>query len=82
MAGFVDKIKDMWNPPEDEYDYDYENDSQVDDIISTAEDHPAAREPVKRPAVAQSNNKVVNIHATAQLQVVLVKRIKRKLLSL
>lgn len=74
MAGFVQKFKDMWNPPEDEYDYDYE-DQQQDDLLADHEDmvqEAPAREVAKR-APANSNNKVVNIHATAQLQVVLFK---------
>ena len=74
MAGFVQKFKDMWNPPEDEYDYDYE-DQQQDDLLADHEDmvqEAPAREVAKR-APANPNNKVVNIHATAQLQVVLFK---------
>ena len=74
MAGFVQKFKDMWNPPEDEYDYDYE-DQQQDDLLADHEDmvqEAPAREVAKR-APANPSNKVVNIHATAQLQVVLFK---------
>jgi len=74
MAGFVEKIKGMWNPPDDEYDYDYD-DAPQQDVTSSANDdidfH--EREPVKHVPVANSGNKVVNIHATAQLQVVLFK---------
>lgn len=72
MAGIMQKIKDMWNPPEDEYDYEYD-DAQVeeDDIITKREEH-TEREPSRRSGPS-SSNKVVNIHATAQLQVVLFK---------
>lgn len=78
MAGFVEKIKDMWNPPEDEYDdYDYEAESGE---ISDAADHKQGAEPesaqrdsIRRAPAGGSGNKVVNIHATAQLQVVLFK---------
>ena len=30
-AKFVQKFKDMWNPPEDEFD-DYDYDEQVEDV--------------------------------------------------
>ncbi len=76
MAGFVEKIKGMWNPPDDEYDYDYEDARQEDMPVSVNEDndfHEREREPAKRTTVPNSGNKVVNIHATAQLQVVLFK---------
>lgn len=74
MAGFVDKIKDMWNPPEDEYDYDYEDDQQ-EEIPTRQQEEPEIRErdTIKRTASSSGGNKVVNIHATAQLQVVLFK---------
>ena len=58
--GLVDSVKDFFNPREDEY----------EDVIretsrSHKEDHGDAR--------MSGKNKVVNIHATTQLQVVLVK---------
>ena len=74
MAGFVQKFKDMWNSPDDEY--DYEEDQAEDDMISSERDHGEMvreREAQKRAPAAQGNSKVVNIHATAQLQVVLFK---------
>lgn len=76
MAGLVQKFKDMWNPPEDEYDYDYEDGSQQDDIItSRQEERSESREPARQrtTSVSSGTSKVVNIHATAQLQVVLFK---------
>ncbi len=74
MAGFVEKIKGMWNPPEDEYDYDYDE-APSQDITSNSDDMSEIRErdTIKRSPVSSSGNKVVNIHATAQLQVVLFK---------
>ncbi|CAB1245959.1 Cell division protein SepF [Ruminococcaceae bacterium BL-6] len=78
MAGLVQKFKDMWNPPEDEYEYeeDYEN-NHGDDMIEGSENHAETmreRAAAKRAAPPQNgDNKVVNIHATAQLQVVLFK---------
>ena len=77
MAGFVEKFKDMWNPPEDEYDYDYEEDDIQEEPVQnqkqSLENDPREREAVKRVPVAGQNNKVVNIHAAAQLQVALFK---------
>ena len=77
MAGLVEKFKDMWNPPEDEYDYDYEEEDVREEPVQSQkqnlESDPREREAVKHMPVAGQNNKVVNIHATAQLQVVLFK---------
>lgn len=66
MAGLVQKFKDMWTPPEDEFDYDYDDNN--DDEITTSK-----REAKFTARASVQNNKVVNIHATAQLQVVLFK---------
>lgn len=81
MAGFVDKFKRMWDAPDDEYEYDeYGYDSQDDEIEETHtsrrnrkyddyddfSDHQPVRESSRR-------NKVVNISATAKLQVALFK---------
>lgn len=78
MPGFVEKIKDMWNPPEDEYDYDYEEEpeevsSMAGDNKQESEAEMQQREAVRRMQAINAGNKVVNIHATAQLQVVLFK---------
>ena len=82
MAGLVQKFKQMWTPPEDEYDYDFEemdmDDEEVMDEISSSsyEEEEAYQEPQResrRSSAPQSGNKVVNIHAAAQLQVVLFK---------
>lgn len=75
MAGLVEKFKDMWNPPEDEYDYDYEEEDVQEEPVQkqNIENDSREREVVKHMPVAGQNNKVVNIHATAQLQVVLFK---------
>jgi cell division inhibitor SepF len=76
MAGFVEKIKDMWNPPEDEYDgYDEEDGQEngMEDQKQNGESDAAQREAVRRVPIVNAGNKVVNIHATAQLQVVLFK---------
>ncbi|MFU0833725.1 MAG: Cell division protein SepF [Oscillospiraceae bacterium] len=77
MPGFVEKIKDMWNPPEDEYEYEYEEEPEEVNSMAGDKDQKEAelqqREAVRRMQAINSGNKVVNIHATAQLQVVLFK---------
>lgn len=66
MSGLVQKLKEMWSLPEDEFDYEYDRENY--------ENIPQARERrEQRVRVDSQNNKVVNIHATAQLQVVLFK---------
>ncbi len=63
--GLFDKFKSMMGDPENEAYDEYETD---DEVISRHEERREA------PAVeTRRGNKVVNIHATAQLQVVLVK---------
>lgn len=74
MAGLVQKFKDMWGSPEDEYEDEDYVDDHGEDIISSPENHAETireREVVKRGS--GSGSKVVNIHATTQLQVVLFK---------
>lgn len=74
MAGFVEKIKGMWNPPEDEYDYDYNDPQQEEAPEAEEETEFHTRDTIRRaPSSSNNGNKVVNIHATAQLQVVLFK---------
>ena len=66
MSGLVQKFKEMLTPPEDEFDYEYEEDN--------FEDLSKKNEQISSQTRASAqNNKVVNIHATAQLQVVLFK---------
>ncbi|WP_101696532.1 cell division protein SepF [Clostridium minihomine] len=76
MAGLVQKFKDMWGAPEDEYEDEEYVDDRADDIISGSDNHAETireREMIKRNSGSSSSNKVVNIHATTQLQVVLFK---------
>ena len=68
MSSLVQKLKDMWTPPEDDFDYEYEENN---DLSSNSKTDNAEKN--QRRTVSQSGNKVVNIHATAQLQVVLFK---------
>lgn len=67
--GLMEKIKNMMTVPDDEQ---YEDDEEMDIITSkqSAKPAPAA---APQPEAVRRSNKVVNIHTTAQLQVVLVK---------
>lgn len=65
--GFMDNIKKMINVPEDEY---YDDAEQEEYPSAYHEEEPVEERPVTR---SRGGNKVVNIHTTAQLQVVLVK---------
>ena len=69
--GFMDELKKIIHPYDDE-DYDYEEEeleqSEKSDSRSIFDDR---REERKQPE--DRHNKVVNIHATAALKVVLVK---------
>jgi cell division inhibitor SepF len=60
--GLMEKVKNMLTVPDDE---DYEDDDM--ELVSKKVESKQAQNESKR------NNKVVNIHTTAQLQVVLVK---------
>lgn len=73
--GFIDELKRLARPYEDEDDMD-----EYDDAFDTVGSKPERREKPAResaPAMADEpvrrSNKVVNIHTTTQLQVVLVK---------
>lgn len=68
MAGIVDKFKRMWDAPDDEYEYDeygYADEGDDDDYQEPA---PRERERDRQP-VTSTKSKVVNINATAKLQV-------------
>ena len=67
--GFMDKFRNIMGAPDEEYDDDYEDTPEDLDEFVTKPEEPH-RETVTE---AKRGNKVVNIHATAQLQVVLVK---------
>lgn len=77
MAGIVDKFKRMWDAPDDEYEYDEYGYSDVGDDDDYDEPAPRERERDRdrdrdRERVSYSSgsrNKVVNINATANLQV-------------
>ena len=74
MGNLVQKLKNMWIPPEDEYedeDYGYEESRAESQDVDT-NDSNERRSAIRRPG-AYPKNKVVNINTTAQLQVVLFK---------
>lgn len=79
MSGFVDKFKRMWDAPDDEYEYDeYAYSNNSDDDISDVYQRRSSRssddyydDPA--PARESRRNKVVNISATAKLQVAIFK---------
>lgn len=82
MGSFVDKIKQMWNTPDDEYEYDDKYDESetkkeefADEEDYYEDDNTAAKESPRIPFIgaSQNNNKVVNINTTTKLQVVLFK---------
>ncbi|MBR1483899.1 MAG: cell division protein SepF [Ruminococcus sp.] len=69
MAGIVDKFKRMWDAPDDEYEYDeygYADEGDEDDFV---DETPRERERERATVSGSSRNKVVNINATAKLQV-------------
>lgn len=69
MTGIVKKFKDMWTPPEDDFEYDY----QEENLDEPSEDVTEKNNKIFKKQNSVGENKVVNIHATAQLQVVLFK---------
>ncbi len=68
MAGIVDKFKRMWDAPDDEYEYDeYGYADEGDDGYE--EEQPIRERERDRDREVGGRNKVVNINATAKLQV-------------
>jgi cell division inhibitor SepF len=63
--GLMERVKNMLTVPDDE---EYDSDDEMDIVSKHQEASQVQNESSKR-----NNNKVVNIHTTAQLQVVLVK---------
>ena len=71
--GFFDKIKEVMNAPGDD-DYEYEDDYEETNEDSDFMNYSSRSESSRSESRGTSkDNKVVNIHATTQLQVVLVK---------
>ncbi len=67
MAGIVDKFKRMWDAPDDEYEYDEYG--YADDGEDDYEEEPVRETHRERERDLGGRNKVVNINATAKLQV-------------
>lgn len=76
MAGFVQKFKDMWTPPEDEYEYEDEYEEDVEEEQPETEEKIYSRHESnfeKKVEKSSTRDKVVNIHSASKLQVVLFK---------
>ena len=71
--GFLDELKRLTHPYEDEMEDDYDEDEDVYEDEEEPEDVEPTPPPREEPSRRNSGGKVVNIHATTQLQVVLVK---------
>ena len=72
MAGIVDKFKRMWDAPDDEYEYDeygYADDGDDDYEEVAPRNHDRDRDRDRQSVPTVTRNKVVNINATAKLQV-------------
>ena len=79
MAGIVNKFKRMWDAPDDEYEYDEygysdEGDDDYEEVNASGNrdrerDYDTRDRERERPSTSNSRNKVVNINATAKLQV-------------
>ena len=74
--GFLDELKRLTHPYEDDMEDDYDEDEDLYEDEDEEEDEPEHEAPPRREEPPRRNPggvKVVNIHATTQLQVVLVK---------
>ena len=70
MAGIVDKFKRMWDAPDDEYEYDeYGYADEGDDGYEEEQPARERERDRERDREVGGRNKVVNINATAKLQV-------------
>ena len=72
--GFFDKVKEIISENDnDDFDEYYDDAEASFEKSSKSERSREREEKIERPRRARSSDKVVNIHTTAQLQVVLVK---------
>ena len=77
MASVVEKIKKMWNPPEDEYDEYYEEE-QYDEKAEKVESQPVSSyrdSSSSAPSLFKRSPKVINMQNKSQLQVVVFRPI-------
>lgn len=70
MSGFVQKFKEMWTPPEDEYEYEEMENQEYDEGEEYAE---PSVEYNKSSVNPEPKEKVVNLRNSSKLQVVLFK---------
>lgn len=72
MAGIADKFHKMWNPPEDEMDYEYDDEMDMEDA---PQQEAADETPARRSAPVSVGNNVVNMRqgGAQHLRVVLFK---------
>ena len=80
MAGLVDKLQKMWNPPDDEYEEYYDEPEEQETSSRSSFGEPRRSSTYSFSDFAprsesSGGNRVVNINAKAQLQVVLFKPI-------
>ena len=80
MAGLVDKLQKMWNPPDDEYEEYYDDEPEQEEVSDRGGYSESRRSSSSYSfffffprSDSSSSNRVVNINAKAQLQVVLFK---------
>jgi cell division inhibitor SepF len=69
MSNIVRKLKQLWTPTEDEFEDEYED--EIEDIRSSSRARRSSESTHGSYGKSKKENKVVNIHATAQLQVVI-----------
>ena len=82
MAGLVEKLHKMWNPPDDEYEEYYDDEPEQEEVSSGRSSYSESRRTSSYSfsdfaprSETSGGNRVVNINAKAQLQVVLFKPI-------
>ena len=72
MAGLVEKLQKMWNPPDDEYD-DYYDEEPAS--AGASYDREASAAPRRTAFSSGSSSRVVNINSRAHVQVVVFRPI-------
>ncbi len=73
MAGLLEKIRNAWNPPDDEYDDYYEEEPiSTDTSYGDREESSASR---RSSFTSSGSNRVVNINSRAHVQVVVFRPI-------
>ena len=82
MAGLVERLRKMWNPPDDEYEEYYDDEPEQEEVSSGRSSYSESRRTSSYSfsdfaprSETSGGNRVVNINAKAQLQVVLFKPI-------